>query len=155
VWSKPQHEVLHSDVWDSRFLFRSKARKLKDDKNLSFLLDKYSKESNQIKFCPYNSTKPYFNESSLSTIEYASECMTMYDIAGLLMENDLKDSEGEKYYEIIGKLLDECWTDYWGEADSEFDVEDIKIQEIDEKDVEEFCKIEGINLIGEETNEKD
>lgn len=145
-WNKPQYEEIHSDVWDSRFLFRSKEQKIKDNKNLSFLLNSASKNTDEIKFCVYSNTPSYFNERSMMSIDYANECISNYDIASLIVENDLKDSKGEKYYEIIGKLYDETWTDYWGECDSDYEIKDIKIQEIDEKDVEDYCKHEGINL---------
>lgn len=152
-WTTPQHEVMNSDVWDSRFLFRSKKQKEEDSKSLSFWLDA-SRESDKIKFIEDTNAHAYYNVKSMRSIDYAAECIKDYNIASLIVENDLKDSKGEKYYEIIGKLVEESWTDYWGECDSDFDVEDIQIQEIDEKDVEEYCKQEGINLINKEENEK-
>lgn len=105
------HEVLHIDTWNTDFIFLSKD----NTKTLSKLLD------------PHKERKQH-------STEYGAELLNEMDVE-YFFPDKFEFSKESKFYEILGQINEHTSCDYWGEWDSEYETENLKIQEVCEKNL--------------------
>jgi hypothetical protein len=119
----PGDEVLQLTTWVDSFEFRSKEQ-FEERKKILSLEDVHDK---------------------LYAKDYGKEIIDDSDIILGIIEKYIKP-EGDKYYEIIGKIHLFSSQNYYGEWENEDDTSDVRIQEIIQEDVEQWAKKNGIKL---------
>jgi hypothetical protein len=140
IWKTDKYdddETLEIQTWTNSedFIFRGKKQFEKDQKDLLYWL-KQSEGNDKIKFS--KGTLDYITNTRPDE-DTGYEHLNDSDLISRIIEGDIK-VQGNKYYEITGKLHLSFAQDYWGEWDCEEDVSDLKFQEIAEEDVDEWLK---------------
>ena len=141
IWKTAKYddvETLEIQTWTNSedFMFRNKKQFEKDQKKILLLGRTETKGDNKIKFL--KGTLDYITNTRPDE-DTGYEHLKDSDIIQRIIDHDIKP-EGDKYYEITGKLHFSSFPTYYGDWDSDEDVSDIKFQEIAEEDVDEWLK---------------
>jgi hypothetical protein len=137
MWHPFAHEVFDLATWTDGFEFRSLKQYEKD----KFDLSKYLNSEIQM----VEGEDSFRNDGMMSAVDYGKEIIENGDIIHSIIEGDIKP-DGERYYEIIGKLHFHSYRGYDGEWDSEEDLSEIKFQELAQNDVYKWARSQGIKL---------
>lgn len=143
IWKTEEfddHEVLYLETSSNNFILRSKEKFEKDKSNLNGYLFNVSRGLNlpeNIKFS--EGMHMYLNGGSLRAEEYGKELLSDGDLIQTIIKDDIK-AEGDKYFEVSGTLHEFTSRDYWGEYDSDYEIENLNFQEVAEEDVKLYLK---------------